>query len=513
MSTGPIMVTPSLGQTALPIESRAGGSPIRKAVTMVLALYFVSGVFAVVCPPHLFGFWMSTATRASVVYLPLAFMVILIFGWYEFPVAAALYFAYIPLAQETSLNTLIAGDPLLSGVPLDAILAVPLVFVGLLGQPGYEPGSGRRLPFGFSAGASIILSAAILSAILAPRKDLAAWGLVGFFVVPIATVLVTLRRLRNIDEYKAVWLGFALAILGISLYKYQQRVVFGDLAGVQAQRWAAMRSSLASPVLLFLAGSLWLAKAKAEIGQIARGIFWGSIALFLTAIVWLQASRAVILPLVLILLLWVPRVVWRSLFRPRVILIILVALAVLCAIIYTTMGTPMDWSLAVERFQRLDLGVTTQARWSIWKTALARWAERPFVGFGVNNFSVVSDRRSPHGAVVGILFDTGLLGALGFGLCFVVLSRLWRKRPIENLSYEQQQFFLGCRAGWLGLLVAVVIKTSFTSGPPMMCIIAYAMYFGALLPMVVYARHTMGANTVEAGQQGTLAGPAPAIGG
>jgi O-antigen ligase len=102
-------------------------------------------------------------------------------------------------------------------------------------------------------------------------------------------------------------------------------------------------------------------------------------------------------------------------------------------------------------------------RWVVWGRSLALLGEHPLLGTGVAGYALYymtyfpQDARSSHSNYLDILAQTGLVGALCFGIFTVAVFRTaWdvRQRAVGTFERAFAESVLG---GWAGVVVAMAL--------------------------------------------------------
>ncbi len=473
---------PLLGDPAL--ERPRLRSDTALAMSWVAVLICAGVAFSFATRPLWFEYTFSY--RVSWVYVPIAFVSILFLAPLRFPVAAAIYYGYLPIGQPSHAHHFLAGD-VSAALTFEMVLALPLVVAGLFGGSGQSPrrATGRAIHvalWGF-VGAGFV--AALLSG--APGVCLTAWT--SRFLIPALVTLVLVRRLRSVEEYRTVWYGLVTGLTAVCVFDYR-RAVLGEVDAYVdiSQRYIGLSQSVAIPLLFILGGALWLSLAQARRGRALLSITWLAMFAAVVALAWLGASRGALAGLLLLGVWWLPNVV-KHLHRPSILIMVLVGgLVGLYLVRDALTRTTLDVTLAVERLRELEAGgLLGHNRAAIWAEGLRLWSQQPIFGRGPN-FWVTLDTglESVHGTWIGLLFDTGLLGTAAFVALVIAVLRTARRSALQHLSDLDRTFVLGCRAGWVVMLLILCTNLPFTSGQPRNHIHAYVVFLFPALALVAY---------------------------
>ncbi len=469
-------------------------SPITRwlpAVGLVLGLTLLGVGFSVLRGPQI---GISFSARVAMVYCPVAAALILGLAWSArtFPYAAAVYYGFLGVGQAVNVTYHLLGDDD-GAVTLEMVLALPLLAAAWLGPRASAAHGDQPLPGKMRTAWLLVAAAAVCSTALARAPDVAVYTFAGRFVVPMLVALGTFRRLRSVADYQIVWFGFLAGFLAVGVFDFQ-RAVMGELpwyAAKVGQRHAGATGSFAIPTFYVVGPALWLGHALA----MRRSILTGSLLLAMAGVfgvlLWIGGHRGPLVFFAVLVAWWLPGHFFRHLFRiQNLILLIIGVVSIAWVVRYSLERTTLDTSLIVERFLEMrQRGIREESRWILWKRGLDYWAASPLTGLGLNNWVVVDDHfESVHSSAVGILIDTGLLGALGFGLLFGTTLTLVRARSLTHLTYEEQRFVLGCRAAWVVLLLLLCTNLPFTSGRPQNYVFAHTVFFFPVLAMTVHAR-------------------------
>jgi hypothetical protein len=428
----------------------------------------------------------SFSARVTFLYLPVAAIAILLLGHARFPLAAALFFGFIPLAHATSETWVILGD-VEGALTAEMVLAVPLLFHGILGPPGRGGIRGPALPPALTWGIWLIVATAILATLLSRDPAHSAWTLLARFLVPVGVMVAVYRRLGSVADYKVVWFGFALSLLAIAVFGYRRAVLGVDTHQI-GQRFLGLTLSTGSPSIFVIGGALWLAYAQSEAGRMLRAIFWFVVVAIFITLMWLSASRGPVAAAGLVVAWWAPKRALRTILRPKVLLFFSLGAAVVVYVVrYSLARTELSLEFLVERFSMLlERGLTGEARWRIWMEGLAHWVRSPLWGLGPNSWLKVNPGiASIHGSFAGLLFDVGLFGLFAWALFLGSTLVHGRAKLVNHLPMRDQQFFFGCRAGWTVYLMLMMVELPFTSGQPKNNIFAYVILMFPLLVMIL----------------------------
>jgi hypothetical protein len=434
------------------------------------------------------------SANVSFVYCPVAAVLMLFLGWtaHGFPIAAALFYGFLPICQAAAY--FFVGDEQ-TGLGLEVLLALPVLITGFLGPSGRAPGHDR--PAGkLSLAWVLVLVSAVISTILAQAPEYAVGTLAGRFVVPILVTLAVARRLRDVEDYRVIWYGLAAGFVLISIYDVR-RVIYGTQVSAWYvreidQRFVGATGSFAIGCMSTIGGALWYGYALALRRNLGLGLSWLSFALLLGVLFGLGGHRGPVVFFGLLVLAWVPGHVLRDSFRGKGLLVTgLIAVAMIGMTSAILSRSHISFELLWERLSELGShGLTGESRWFLWMEGLDYWTTSPLTGLGLNNWAAMKTGfASVHGSIAGVLLDMGLLGALAFSMLFVGTLRLTRKSRLAALDPVQQELVLGCRAGWVITLGLLAVNLPFTSGQMFNTIFNYVLYFFPLLAMVVAARH------------------------
>jgi O-antigen ligase len=458
------------------------------AILLVGGLTGAGVLFAYATHSALYAYAFSY--RVALLYVPVAGLLTLVLGYSRFPLAAALFYGLLPIAQAAHAHDFWAGE-LKTALTAEMVLALPLILMGFIGPPGNHPGSSRPLPPGLKAALAAVLVAAGISTMLAREPGWALVALLARFVLPLLVTLATARRLRNLEEYRVIWLGFVTATALICAFQYR-RGVLGELQWYEtlSQRFAGASQSFAIPMLYLVGGQLAAALIKARRGAPAQAVFWLLLVVGFGLLMWLGAARGPLVFFALLVLWWVPRVL-RHAYRPGVlVMFVLAGLGGLYLIQYSLTRTMLDVRLIIERFEELLAeGPSRHNRVVVWNLATEYWKQSPVWGIGLNNWPVeATGYESAHSLLFGLLVDMGVLGVVVFAALFLNILMTARRSNLA-LPPDDWAFFQGCRAGWVTMLLCLTTNLPFTSGQPRNQIFAYTVYFFLLLVIVAYKRY------------------------
>ncbi len=463
------------------------------------------GFSALVAYQQGYVFGMNLGARVAAVYCPLAGMLILALGWSAstFPIAAALFYGFLGLNQVASAHYFLWGDET-HALSFEMVLALPLIIVALFGPNGSLYTPSRRLPTSFTVGWVALAVAAALSTVTALDIGVAFPALFSRFWIPILVSVAVYQRLRNVEDYKVIWLGLLIGLAVISVYNYR-RGVLGEMewytSGV-SQRFLGASQSNAIPTIFVAGAALWFGHAHALKRSMTIGVFLlTSVALF-GVLAWLGASRGAVVAFGLIVAWWSLTSFTRHLLSGRALAFMLLGgVAVAAAVQYSLRHTTLDLQLVIERFEDMASGgITGTARWPIWQKAMAYWSDSPLFGVGLNNWFVVDDYfASVHSSVIGAFFDVGLFGVAA--LILLVGATLYYGRPgrYNGLPFLDQRFVAGCFAGWVVMCMFLAVNLPFTSGQPRNNIFPYVVFMYPMLAMTLYTRHARDTNEPGAG--------------
>jgi len=282
--------------------------------------------------------------------------------------------------------------------------------------------------------------------------------------------------LVSVFKTKKDWLLFFYVTLGVSL-------VVGFLGFMQ--RFAGFRisaaggyridSTIGNPAYLaaYLSFHVWL------LGLLLRmhwKIWWlrfvyGALIAFELFLIYLTATRGAILGMLggIILLLILSVVFGKQAYsEPRfrkLAIAALVFLAVLPIVLWSIRGTQFVRSQAIlNRLTSISLNdQTTQSRFYIWQMSLRGALERPFLGWGQENYYLVFQKyfdprlatQEPwfdrsHNIFLDWLVHTGFLGLISFlSIIGITLWGIWRALQKATIDF------------WVGATLGVLFVTHF----------------------------------------------------
>ncbi|MCM8799839.1 MAG: O-antigen ligase family protein [Candidatus Omnitrophica bacterium] len=124
----------------------------------------------------------------------------------------------------------------------------------------------------------------------------------------------------------------------------------------------------------------------------------------------------------------------------------------------------------VQNINPYDFFIEDMGRRRHWQTALEMVKKHPFVGVGINTFSIsyikYKDIKDPfvgfyaHNSYLHLAGETGLIGLMIFIWMLIVITKNWinfyRKQKDKNLK----DISLGIFLGWLGFLIAGLLESS-----------------------------------------------------
>jgi hypothetical protein len=485
----------------IPVADLAPGAPVapgqgRLDVRWVLPVVVVGGLIAIGVVFSRFTlvalYPMSFSARASVPYCIAAAVIMLFMGWRNFPLAATLFYGFLPLCMAASGTYFIVGD-VTSALTIEELFAIPLLIVAWLGPRGTPPGAARPMPpllqFSFAA----IVCTALLSTLLAISPGTAVGTLFGRYIIPVLVTLGVYRRLRDVSECRIIWYGFVIGFIAIAAFGYERSVLEEGIAPGVGQRHIGLTKTTAEPAVMLIGSALWLAFAKARGTGLARGVFWLGLATAIGVLLWIGSHRGPVFFAALLVLWWLPRNVVGRMYELRVLLLSVAVTAVAFWIVTFSLGqTYLDMRLPIERFIELrEHGLEGEARWMIWQWALSRWESSPIWGVGLNNWVLLEAGASAHGALVGFLVDTGILGFAAYMGFFTGVLLISRRRYYSYLAPADKSFYLGLRAGWVMMLALLAVDLPLTSGQPQSNAYNYLAFFFPLVAMLVYSRCPM----------------------
>jgi hypothetical protein len=422
-------------------------------------------------------------------------LAILAMGWSRaaFPVAASLFYAFLGVNQNASDQFFIAGS-WNAGVTLDMVLAIPLIVVGLAGPSASAEVPSRPVPGLMKWAWLLIPCSGVLSCIFSISLVITFATLLAKVVLPLLVTLGIYRRCRDLGDIRLIWYGAMIGMLVITVFDFR-RAVMGEVTlaiGERVnQRFVGATMSYGIPMLFLLGGTLWLGYAQAVGRSLLGGIFWLLAAAVIGLLIWLSGARGSTLGFGVLLLWWFVRRGIGAFFSFRGMLLLVTGGVVIAGLIgYSLVQTALDVRLTFDRFMEFfDFGVTSESRWPIWMTALNQLQANPVLGLGPNAWTVWNVYfESVHSSVIGVLYDLGIVGAVLYAILFLESLRMGRGTHLRHLSHEDREFFYGCRAGWLVMLMVLSADLSFTSGQFKNNIFAYMVFFFPLMAMIVYCR-------------------------
>jgi O-antigen ligase len=164
-------------------------------------------------------------------------------------------------------------------------------------------------------------------------------------------------------------------------------------------------------------------------------------------------------------------VAWRQVRYRRVVLAVLAALAVVFSGLLVMRNHPVVTALPGSRILQIDFGqLTAQSRLWTWHAAWKGFTERPLLGWGPENFTVVFDKHfdarhfvpgqnsetwfdRAHNIVLEYLVAAGILGLIAW-MSFVAALFMQLVRSIRSRVFNTTQ-----EAVLLALLVAYVVQS------------------------------------------------------
>ena len=437
----------------------------------------------------------NLSTRFSFLYIPVSMVLILAMGWSRlaFPVAASLFYAYLGVNQNAANEFWLVGD-WNAAITFEMVLAIPLIIVGLAGTSAAAEVPSRPIPSLMKWAWILIPLAGLLSCLFSIAFVITFATLMGKVVLPILVTLGVYRRCRDLGDVRLIWYGAMVGMLVITVFDFR-RAVMGEVTlaiGERAnQRYVGATMSFGIPMIFLLGGALWLGYARA----VGRSFVGGMLFLFMAAVIgmliWLSGTRGTTLGFGVLVLWWFGRRGIGAFFSFRGMLVLLIGGVMSVALVAFSFGyTAMNVGLTIERFKDLfQHGVTEEARWPIWVTAMHQLAANPVLGLGPNAWTVTDFQyESVHSSVIGVLYDLGIVGAILFSVLFIESLLIGRRAYQHHLSHEDREFFLGCRAGWIAMLLVLATNLSFTSGQFKNNIFSYMVFFYPLMAMLVYCR-------------------------
>lgn len=432
----------------------------------------------------------SFSARVSVFYCFAAGIIIFFGGWFNFPLAAALYYGYLGVGQAASSTYFFGADN--NAITFEMLLAIPLIIVGLLHPPAKRDNLSIPAPGILKTSFVLILLSALASTLFSVSPKISLFTFASRFLIPILVTLVSFRSLRNMSDFKTIWSGFMTGMLAIAVFDFRRAVLgAGQVYGIN-QRFIGATMSFAIPSLVLIGGALWLGYAYAEHRSMLKGLFLVLLAGFLGVLIWLSGSRGTFVGFVLVCLWWFPFKAFKALMRPKLLLMFAVSgMLLIFFLAFAMQRTNLDVTLIIRRFDRLiSEGLKASGRWPIWMDGLGYWKEAPLFGKGLNSWVVLNyEFASVHGSFIGIFLDTGLFGAFSFFCFFVTILFLSRKKYIANLNSLDFQFFIGIRNSWIVMMLVLAVNLPFTSGQPRNNIFSYMIYMLPMLVMLVHTRY------------------------
>jgi hypothetical protein len=435
----------------------------------------------------------SFSAKVSIFYCPVAALLIFLMGWFNFPLAAAVFYGYLGLAQATSSTYFIFGTDE-SAVTFEMLLAIPLIGVGLLRTPAKNDGFSVPVPRLLSLSFVLILFSAVASTAFSVSPKISIATFTSRFLLPILVTVVCFRSLKAIDDLKTIGAGYVIGMLAIAVFDFRRAVLGQGVTVGVSQRFVGATMSFALPSLLIIGAVLWFGYALAEHKSILKGSVLMALAGLFGVLIWLSGSRGTFAAFVLIGLWWFPFKFLRALIKPKLLIIFAIGFPLLAYfVLYALKKSYLDVSLITERFQIMfEGGVAGESRWYLWMEGLGYWKENILFGRGLNSWVLFnSEFVSVHGSAAGILLDTGLLGAFSFGLFFISVLYLSQKKYLWQLNDVDRQFFLGIRNSWIIMMLLLSVQLPFTSGQPRNNIFAYAVYMLPMFVMLVHSRYQL----------------------
>lgn len=446
----------------------------------------------------------SFSALVSFVYVPAASILILLVGIMDFPFAAALFFAYLGVAQMVGATFYVAGDGF-CGVTLEQVLAIPLVLVGL-----FSPSAHRNRSLPFLMGASLVMFAVcgLISTVFARYPSTAAWTFFGRFVTPLAVIGVCAKRLRTVADFRVVWYGFVLGMLAIGVFDFRRAVIGVESRMFEtgySQRSLGGTLSYAIACLAIAGPALWLSHAYAMRQRYMRSAFWLLVVAWMGVLMWLGGHRGPVVFLGLLCIWWICVVILPSVLKGRMVIFALVGTVVVAGlVIYSLRSTQVDSTLVMDRLGEMTQhGLAGESRWPLWQMAFSLWTQSPVWGMGLNNwieFDPVFE--SCHGTIAGLFLDTGLLGVVTFLIIFVQSLLISRKREVDYLPHDDLRFFLGSKVSWIIFLLAMCVELPFTSGQNRNNIFTYEVFMFPLLAMIAYRQRPEEGQYLQASEDG-----------
>ncbi len=471
---------------------------------LVPGVTFLSALFALLAWSVLPG--LSFSGRASIPYVAFVFLFILVMGWSPrtFPLAGAMFFAYMCLGQAAHDTYFPFGD-INGAFTWEELLAIPLMLTGFFGPAA--PQRGRPLPFDIRLGFILVLMSAILSTVLALQPSVAAWTLFARFVMPIGVIFALYRRLRDIRDLDVVMFGLVLGMCMIMLFGAERTTEGGGTAITDPlgqsvnQRYAIITVSAAIPGLYVMGMALWNSRARAEAGLPLRAMGWLVLAGLMPVLFWIGAHRAPLVGACLITLIWLPGSFRPLLTKPFAIAVLAVGVLVVVFLARYVIDSSMyDTVLMQERLTGLwEGGLKHTNRQEIWELSWQGWLASPLWGAGLNHCVVIQNfYASTHSSALGLLLDVGLFGVAAFLVLFIAVVRVPRRRIARQLSVAERQSANGQFWTWLVMHLVLLADIPFTSAQPKMNIYAYLAYFYPLTAMILVTRYPAARTTQPA---------------
>jgi O-antigen ligase len=322
---------------------------------------------------------------------------------------------------------------------------------------------------------------------------IAAATFLGKFLLPILVTLACYRRIKSVDGYRLIWYGLIIGVIAISVFDFRRAVLGQGIIGHMSQRSTGATITFGMLLTSLIGGGLWMGYARAEGKYFGRGVIWLALIGLFGVLVWLSGSRSATIGLALLILWWLPAKIWRSLLRFKMLLLLLIGGIIIGGLfLYSLRTTRLDTEMTSSRLTDLwHQGFKGHNRWGLWVEGIEGWESHPVWGVGLNNWVCLNkDFASVHGSFVGILFDTGLIGFIFFWLFMIRVCFMATKKYYMGLSYENQQFFIGCRNSWIVYVFVMMVNLPFTSGQYRYNVFAYMFFFFPLLVMIVYRQNS-----------------------
>lgn len=380
-------------------------------------------------------------------------------------VVGAVLLLFTPLIVSTSLFfPFITGKAFFFRLVVEIALALWLVLIWL--KPEYRPQKSYLL-----IGVVSLVAITVLTTIFGPNPVRSFWSnfermdglvnylhLLGYFLV-----------LISVFEREKIWHWFWNASLGVSviigLYGLLQLVGQLEIHQGGARLDATLGNSayLAVYALFHVFLALWLLMSNWQINW--RRYLYGAIMVLNLVVLYYTATRGTILGLVgggllsLLLLAWREK---KNLLSRNIATGILLAAIVLLGSFYLMRGSQfVTTSPVLSRFASISLSdKTTESRLTIWGMALEGFKERPVLGWGPENFSLVFGKyyepklwsQEPwfdrsHNIFLDWLITAGILGLLAYLSLFgAALYYLWRRR--SNFTVIEGSILTGLLAAY-----------------------------------------------------------------